>query len=130
MVDKICTIMGVCIISSVFCRLLGKYNKEQAFMLSAVTCTVILGFILLRMTPVFSFINNLCAVCSIDEKYIMILFKSAGICYLTQFTCDICHDCGEGAVAAAAEISGKAALMIISLPLLEEIVSLVQKYTS
>lgn len=130
MVERIWNVMGVCLISSVLCRLLGKYNKEQAFILSAVTCTVILGFVLLRLTPVFSFIDRLCSICSVNEKYVMILFKSAGICYITQFTCDICRDCGENAVSAAAEITGKAALMIISLPLLEEIVSLVQKYTS
>lgn len=122
--------MGVCVVSSVFCRLLGRYNREQAFMLSAVTCTMIIGFVLLRLTPVFSFIEELCSICSVSEKYMLILFKSAGICYITQFTCDICSDCGEKAVSTAAEIAGKAALMIISLPLLEEVVSIVQKYTS
>lgn len=130
MVERTGTIMALCIIASVMCRMIGKYNREQAFMLSVAVCAVILSFIALRLTPVFEFINTLCASCGVSEKYLMILFKTAGICYITQFACDICKDCGESAVSTAAEISGRAALLTVSLPLLEDIVSVVQKYTS
>ena len=130
MVERIGTITLLCIIASVMCRLIGKYNKEQAFMLSAAVCAIILSFAAVRLTPVFEFINTLCNSCGVNEKYMMILFKTAGICYITQFACDICRDCGESAISTAAEISGRAALLIVSLPLLEDIVSVVQKYTS
>lgn len=129
MVDKIMLIVLLCVISSVMCRLIEKYNKEQSLMLAIAVCTVILGFVLLRLSPVLSLIEDLCTMCSVEEKYALIIFKSLGICYITQFACDICRDCNENAIATAAEISGKSALMIISLPLIEELVDFVKKLT-
>jgi stage III sporulation protein AD len=127
MVEKISAILCLCILASVMCRLIGKYNKEQEIMLAAAVCTVILCFVLLYISPVLGFIEELCRLCSVDEKYTLILFKSLGICYITRFACDICKDCGETAVASVAEVSGKTALLVISLPLLEDLVDFVQR---
>lgn len=125
MVEKIAAILSLCILASVMCKLIGRYNKEQELMLAASVCTVILSFVLLHMSPVMSFIEKLCLLCSVNEQYTVILFKSLGICYITRFACDICKDCGENAIATVAEVSGKISLLIISLPLLEDLVDFI-----
>ena len=57
-----------------------------------------------------------------QNDYIKILFKALGICYLTEFSADICRDCKENAVASAAEVFGKIQLVVLSLPLFESII--------
>ena len=51
------------------------------------------------------------------------LFKALGICYLTQFAADSCRDAGESALAVKAEIAGRIAVLLISLPLLSQVAS-------
>lgn len=127
MVEKITAMLALCIIGAVMCRLISKYSREQSLMLSAAVCCIILTFVVLHLSPVTGFIDRMCDMCSLDEKYTVILFKSIGICYITQFACDICKDCGENAISTAAEISGKAAILIISLPLVEDLLGYIQR---
>ena len=62
-----------------------------------------------------------------DEEYLTVLFKALGICYITQFACDICKDSGENALATQAELAGKISLMVIALPLFESLADIVAK---
>lgn len=96
-------------------------------MLAVIACTSVMGFVVISISPVLSFISEMYLMCGLDEKYSSVIFKSVGISYVTKFACDICKDCGENALSTAVEISGKAALMIISLPLLEELADFIKK---
>lgn len=127
MVENVMLIASLCIIAAVMCRLIGNYNKEQAIMLAVIACTSVMGFVVINISPVLSFISEMYLMCGLDEKYSSVIFKSVGISYVTKFACDICKDCGENALSTAVEISGKAALMIISLPLLEELADFIKK---
>ena len=62
---------------------------------------------------------------NIDSEYITILFKALGICYITQFSADICRDCNETAIASAAEILGKIQLIVLALPLFEQLIDVI-----
>jgi len=48
-----------------------------------------------------------------------------GVCFITQLACDLCRDAGENAIAARVETAGKAAILLISLPLFEQVLELV-----
>ena len=58
-----------------------------------------------------------------------ILLKSLGICLITQIACDTCRDIGETAIASRLETAGKAAMLLLILPmflgLLEQAVFLI-----
>ena len=43
---------------------------------------------------------------------------------LAQTTGDICRDCGENAVAGKIEFAAKCAIMLLSLPVIKNILSL------
>ncbi len=127
MVDNIMLVAALCIVAAILCRLLDKYNKEQAVMLSIATCAAVLGFIIIFISPVLNMISNLYSMCDMDEDYSLIIFKSLGICYITQFACDVCRDCGENAIGTVAEIAGKTALVILALPLFENLIEFVNR---
>ena len=52
-----------------------------------------------------------------QSEYLKIIFKSLGICFVTQLGCDCCRDSGENAMASQLELAGKAAILVTALPL-------------
>lgn len=85
-------------------------------------CVFVMIFMLSDVPVIFGKIDELAAVSELNTEYIRIIFKALGICYLTQFSADICRDCGENAAASAAEIFGKIQLILLSLPLFESLI--------
>ena len=49
------------------------------------------------------------------------MFKTLGICFLAQFAADSCRDAGESALASKVELAGKISILVLSLPLFEDI---------
>jgi stage III sporulation protein AD len=55
------------------------------------------------------------------------LFKGLGISFLVSFTASFCRDLGEDSIAKKLEICGKAAVLYLALPLVGEILSLMEE---
>ena len=122
MVNELISVCGVCICAAVMCKITEKQVKEQAVMLSAAACIFVMIFMLGDIPVIFGKIDKISSAADIDPDNVSLIFKALGICYLTQFSADICRDCGESAIASAAEIVGRIQLIIISLPLFEKLV--------
>lgn len=110
-------ICGICVISSILCSLFGGFGKEYSVYIKLAAGAAVLSVIILYISPVTETIYMLYEKSAADNEYLTILFKALGICYITQFTSDICRDCGENTLAVQAELAGKIALMVLALPL-------------
>lgn len=122
MVTALVGVCGICICTSLICKITERHAKEQAVMLSIVVCVLVFILMLSDIPVIFGKIDELIATAGVDSDYIKIIFKSLGICYLTQFSADICRDCKENAAASAVEIFGKIQLVLISIPLFESLI--------
>ncbi len=122
MVTGIISVCGICICASIMCKITERYTKEQAVMLSVAACVFVFLFMLSDIPEIFGKIDELISMSDINADYLKILFKALGVCYLTQFAADICSDCGESAAASAVEIFGKVQLILLSLPLFENLI--------
>ncbi len=123
---NIISVAGICIIASVLCRLFGSCGSEYGLYVKLAAAAVLMSALLLMLSPAAETIRSIYEKAGADEEYLTILFKALGICYITQFACDICRDSGENALASQAELAGKLSLIILALPLfgsLAEIVS-------
>lgn len=119
-------IIGFCIVSAVICKITEKENKEIKVLIVLAAVCVVFMKCLECISGISSQIQSLFEMADIDDEYIKILFKGLGICCITQLACDFCRDCGENAVAGQAELAGKIALLIISLPLFSAITDIVK----
>ena len=63
-----------------------------------------------------------------NPTHIKVLLKALGIAYGAAITQEICKSCGENTIAGYVDAIGKAEIIIISLPLIEEITSTALKY--
>lgn len=120
-------IVAVCligIISAFLSVMIKKYNPEYSLAIGIVTGVLILGVIFGHITGVIARVQQLLKATNIPLEYIEILFKSLGICFLTQFASDACKDAGEIALSSKIETAGKLMILIVSLPLFEKVINI------
>ena len=120
----------IAIIATFLSLVLKKYNPEYSLVISIVASILILSSILTKITPAIDLIKDFIAQSNIPSKYLMILFKAMGICFLTQFSADACKDAGEGALSAKVELAGKIAIILIALPMFEDVMQIILKLVS
>ncbi len=118
---EIVALCGIAVLAAVFSVMLKKYIPEYSFLISLGAGVLILLLILSKITPAVSQIKNLLSATGLSSEYGSILFKSLGVCFLTQFAADSCRDSGEGSMASKVELAGKIMIVLISLPLFEKI---------
>lgn len=124
---KIVSIAGICITASVMCKLFSESGKEYALYIKLAAAAAVMSMIIIFVSPIAETIRNIYSRAGADEEYLTVLFKALGICYITQFACDICKDSGENALATQAELAGKISLMVIALPLFESLADIVAR---
>lgn len=92
----------------------------------AVSVSVLAVFIVFLGEPI-SEIRRIFEEADISESSISIIFKVLAICCITHITSEICRDSGEGAIASAAELCGRAEIIVLSLPILQSFISLIDR---
>lgn len=122
---KIVSVAGICITAAVMCKLFSDSGKEYALYIKLAAAAAVMSMIIIFVSPIAETVRSIYSRAGADEEYLTVLFKSLGICYITQFTCDVCRDSGENALATQAELAGKISLMIIALPLFESLSGIV-----
>ena len=123
---NIITIAGLCLIASVICKTLEKNSSEIKILLAVFTVCIIFFRISGELSQVVSAIQDIFSRSDMDEDYLNILFKGLGICYITQLGCECCKECGEDVIASQLELTGKIAMLIISLPLFKALVAIIE----
>jgi stage III sporulation protein AD len=120
-------IAGIAVLAAVIAAMLRRYHQEYAVLISIAAGVVILFAIFAGVQPAVSQIGKLLSAAGLSASYTVILLKTLGICFLAQFAADACRDAGENALASNVELAGKIAIIIIALPLFEDIVQTAAK---
>ncbi|MCI8623464.1 MAG: stage III sporulation protein AD [Provencibacterium sp.] len=127
---ELTAVVGLGVVAVALVVLLRQYRPEYALMASVVCSVLIFSAVLSWLTPALSEIAGLFASLSVGQEQVEILFKSLGICFITQIACDSCRDAGESAVASKIELAGKFALVVLALPLFREILQIALTFMS
>ena len=122
---NILTVIGIGLVCAVLCVLLRQVRPELALLLSLAGGIFILLSLFTDVLQIIGRVEGLMARVSVPNAYAQVLLKALGICFLTQLACDTCKDAGESAIATKIEIAGKIAVLVVSLPLFEQALSLV-----
>ncbi len=116
---------ALCIVGAVTAVVLRQYCREQALFSSIAVCVILGGCLFAFISPVIKEIEVLFERTTLDRSYFSLMIKAVGICYITGIAGDICRDCGENALATAAEIWGRIALLVLTLPMIESLLSVI-----
>lgn len=121
----ITAIAGLGILSAVLCIIVRQYKPEMALGISTACGVLILIAVISMLSPSVEAITELTDSAGLDEGYAAILLKALAVCYITQLSADCCRDAGESAIATKIELAGKAAIVVISLPVFASLAELV-----
>ncbi|MDD4773799.1 MAG: SpoIIIAC/SpoIIIAD family protein [Eubacteriales bacterium] len=117
---KLC---GAAIASVMLIMLIRQAREEFSPLMSFAVCVVLFAAAIITLQPVIAYIREITSD-SLLAPYTGTLLKALGIGMVTQTTAEICRDSEENAIAGKVEFLGKAEIVLLSLPLLGELLDL------
>jgi len=117
---KLC---GIAVCAVIFILIIKQIKPELASIMTISAGIILLGASMVLIQPFIEFIGNTINNTAYNI-YMPVLLKALGIGLTAQTVADICRDSGENAIAAKVELIGKLEIMLISLPLIESIITM------
>jgi stage III sporulation protein AD len=117
---KLC---GIAVCAVIFITIIKQLKPDLAVFTSVAACVLLYIAAVTLLQPVINFIDDTING-TLYGPYLPVLLKALGLGLAAQTVADICKDIGETAIASKVELLGKLEIMIISLPLIQNIIAL------
>ena len=109
------------LVGTVLALILGQYRQEFRMLVTAAVTLLLMAMVLEQLSPVLEQLRSTMELTGLTGDYAAILFKAVGICLLTQLAGDVCRDSGESSIASKIELTGRAAILLTAMPLIQEV---------
>ena len=117
---KICAIG---IVFAIVCVLIKNYRGEFLIPVRLASTILIFYVVIALVSPVVKFLNGVMGQ-TLPTEYMEIILKTLAIAYMTQISGEMCRECGENSIAFGIETVGKIEIVVLSLPLINNIISM------
>lgn len=121
-------IAGIGVVGAVLAVTLRRERPEMAMLVGAVTGIVILIGLLSALSSVMKVLKAMTGALSLSEDFISIALRVTGIALVAQFASQVCRDAGEESIAQKIELGGKVIMLVLTVPLLVNMVELVASF--
>ena len=118
---EIFKILAICLISALLAIVLKQQKGEYALVVALAGGTVVILYVLKGVFEPIEYIKARLLSCGVKTEYFAVALKALGIGYVTGFIADACRDSGQASLAAKAELAGKCAIFILSVPLISAV---------
>ena len=102
--------------------LVRQWKPEWGLLLRVAAAVVLLSMIVQSVSYVIEEIRGFCGQ-ALPDGALSLLFKSLGIAFLSGTGASVCRDCGESGLATWVEMAGKVEILVLSLPLIQEVLT-------
>lgn len=127
---EITTVVMICIISAVLALVLRQYKPEYSLLLSMACSVVVILYLMDGIAEIRGELTQILGSVTLPDGLLEVIFKGLGICILAELASQSCRDAGENAIALKAELAGKIALVLTSMPLFYRLLSLAAQLLS
>ncbi len=127
--NSVLAVSAIAIFAAVCGALIKKGNREIALLFSVGAAVLIFLYILPQASELAETICALAEVSSMSEV-LGVLLKALGIVLIGRIAIGICRDAGESALASGVEFAVKMAVLLVSLPLLQSLLGIIQEVLS
>ena len=116
-------VSSAAIITAICTTLLKNTNKEITLLLP-IAAVIVLGGVL--FPQIKTLLEQLKAIDLPEsaENSIAVLVRSLGIALTARFSSNLCKDAGESALAFCVDFAAQLAVVLLSLPLLQELLGI------
>ena len=126
MSDALLKIFGLAIIGALLTVVLRRWNGDMALTFKiGVAVALCIGAVTL-MSPIIDTVRELAEAVKVSDALgntAGVLVKVLCVAFLSHVCATVCRDCGETGIAYYAELCGKIEIIILSLPLIFEIMN-------
>ena len=117
---------AVVLIGVILSLVIGRQSRDMSLLLTLAVCVAVCMAAVGFLEPVMELLRQLRRLGELDSEAVTILLKAAGIGLLSELAGLICADAGEGALGKALEILSSAAILWLSLPLFQQILTMIE----
>ena len=108
---------GAVLLSVILILSMGSHSRDLALTVTLGVSILVMTAALHYLRPVLDFADTLIHMGGLNSTLVQILFKSAGICILSEISALICSDAGNNSLAKAIQMLAAAVVLWLSLPL-------------
>lgn len=109
------------LIALVFIVILRQYHPEYALLISVLAGGIIFAVLMSDIIQALFALTKTLEIYGISSGLVSYILKALGICIVTKFSVDLCNDFGQTSLGSKVEMAGKITLLILSLPILQNI---------
>ena len=112
-------ISAIALIALVAVMLLRQHKPEWTFFIRIAATVAIFVLIGGMFHDVKEYMESLGS--AVEKSHLETIMKALVIALLTHISASMCRDCGEGSMASFVEMAGKIEILILSFPLITDI---------
>ena len=127
MSDSLFKLFGGAVLCVILIIILKRESPDTALTFRMIAGVGLAIACLSSISPIIDYIKELCESFSGGEGLsdsVSVLLKALGVSLLTHICATVCRDAGEGSLAYYVEVGGKVEILILSLPLIKQIMDL------
>ena len=113
-------ISGICLICAILLVIMRRAHSEMGIVLKIAISITLMGASVAAITPIISYVSRIFDKSGIG-KYGEILIKALCISLISGVCAAVCRDAGEEGISGFALMFGRIQIIILALPLIEEI---------
>ena len=117
---------AVVLVGVILSLVVGRQSKDMSLLLTLAVCVMLCIAAMEFLEPVMELLRELRRLGNLDPESMSIALKCAGIGLLSELIGLICADAGERAMGRALELLSAAAILWLSLPLIRELLKLIE----
>ncbi len=126
---EILKICGVAVICTVAVMILSGFGSSSGVVGVLKVCGLALclgGTVVLLGSAVDKIMEI--ADMGAGTEYVALMLRGLGICVLCRISSDICRESGQAGVASAVESAGRLALVLLALPVINDIIAFAKDF--
>ena len=121
MSGEVFKISAIVLIGAVLIITLKSNRPELSFILSLAVSVTVLFIVIKTFYPPAKTLVTIYKSSVGNNSTITVVIKAIVISYITEFCGDTCRDYGLSSLAGKAELAGKCAILVLSIPLITSI---------
>ena len=114
------------LITAFLSLVMGRNSTGISLLLTIFVCSLVVIVTLSYFRPVVDLLHRLVQIGELGNDLLSILLKIVGISLISQIAAFICVDTGNQALGKALQIITTAAILCVCVPLLEQILQLIE----
>lgn len=122
--ETVAQVTALCVVAALLALILKRGTPELGLLLTLGAAAAVLLALLAQLGEVVDFLDELAERSGVSPALFAPLYKTIGIAVVVKTGGSLCRDAGETALAGVVETAGAVCALIVTLPLLRNVLSL------